>query len=329
MSFGRILPAALWILVVATGYFGSAQLGLRTAIVGEQVTPIWPPTGVALGCLLLLGLRIWPGIALGAFTTNILIGPTLPAVLVITVGNTVAPLCAYLLLRRADFHNDVDRLRDALALVFLGALAGMLISATIGSATLAVAVDPAPEFWATWSVWWTGDAMGVLLIAPIILIARHIRIPMHFSMLRAAEAAALIICTVLATALPAIISEPANFLVFPVLVWAALRFRLAGAVPCALIASVITAIEASRNLAPFTGLDLTATMLVLQVFNLSLTLTALLHATVVAQRDRAQVALEDACGQLAQTIVVLRQINTLGDGLTGVLDRFRTRNQVG
>src|SRR5262245_37337290 len=128
----RYAVAVLPIVGVAVAYYLTARLGLLQELVRDQVTPYWPPTGVALVALLVLGIRIWPGIALGAFVLNATIGSSLVAAALITVGNTIAPVCAYLLLRRADFRATMDRRRDALALVFLGALAATLLSATIG-----------------------------------------------------------------------------------------------------------------------------------------------------------------------------------------------------
>ncbi|CAM5709881.1 hypothetical protein SALBM311S_10037 [Streptomyces alboniger] len=143
-----------------------------------QVTPLWPPTGIALASLLLRGPRVWPGIALGAFLVNVSLGPSIPAVLAIVLGNTLAPICSYALLRRTGFHKELDRLQDALALIFLGAFTGMLVSATIGSGTLALTgALSADEFWPTWSVWWTGDAMGVLLVTPVLLVLHSARLP--------------------------------------------------------------------------------------------------------------------------------------------------------
>jgi integral membrane sensor domain MASE1 len=289
------------------------------------VTPIWPPTGVALGSLLLLGLRVWPGIALGAFATNILVGPTVPAVLMIAVGNTVAPVAAYLILKRMGFSNQLVRLYDVLALVFIGALAGTLISATVGSATLAIAAHPAPAFWTTWSVWWTGDAMGVLLVTPLILVASTVRTPKTPNPWRVVEAAALLGGTVLAAVLSVIGSVPLLFLVFPFLLWAALRFQLAGAVPCALIASIVTTFAASRGFPAFAGLDLAAKMITLQAFNGSVTLTALLHATITAQRDRARREIEGACAELAQAVVILGQASPLEGGVTDLASRFEAK----
>ncbi|GAA3149249.1 hypothetical protein GCM10017687_78360 [Streptomyces echinatus] len=145
-----------------------------------QVTPLWPPSVIALAGLLLCGPRVWPGVALGAFLANVGLGPSLPGVLAITAGNTLAPVCSYLLLRRTGFRVELDRLRDALALIFLGAFTGMLISATTGSGTLLLAgALNTNGFWPTWSVWWTGDAMGVLVVTPVLLVLRSARWPRH------------------------------------------------------------------------------------------------------------------------------------------------------
>ena len=67
----------------------------------------------------------------------------------------------YLMLRRVGFRTRLERPADVLALVFLGALAGTLVSASIGTAALALAgAVPPAEYWSTWSVWWACDGMG-------------------------------------------------------------------------------------------------------------------------------------------------------------------------
>ncbi|MBB5918211.1 integral membrane sensor domain MASE1 [Nocardia transvalensis] len=329
MSFRTRAVAGAGIVAVAAAYFGAAQVGLRLALVGEQVTPIWPPTGIALACLLVFGVRTWPGIALGAFVTNVALGPSLLAVVAITLGNTAAPVCAYLLLRRAGFRNRFDRLGDALALVFLGALGGMLISATAGSLALAVFADGSRNFWGTWSVWWTGDAMGVLTFTPLLLMADSVRVPKALNPFRVAEGTVVLVGTAAVAVVGAYSSAPLLFLVFPFLIWSALRFQLAGAMPCALIASIVATVAASRDLPVYAGLDLTAKMIHLQLFNASVTLTALLHATVIVQRDRARAAVDDACAQLAQAVTLLGRGSTLGDGIADVVDRFQSGNPAG
>src|SRR3989442_16008889 len=69
-------------------------------MVHGQVTPVWPPSGIALVAFLVIGRRAWPAIALGAFAVNLPIGPSLPGAAVIAAGNTLAPFAAAELLRR-------------------------------------------------------------------------------------------------------------------------------------------------------------------------------------------------------------------------------------
>src|SRR6058998_1273019 len=76
------------ILLTAVAYYGGARIGLLPALVRGQVTPFWPPTGIAVACLLLFGMRTWPGVAAASLAVNIPLGPTLPAVAGIVAGNT-------------------------------------------------------------------------------------------------------------------------------------------------------------------------------------------------------------------------------------------------
>src|SRR5205809_2753346 len=119
------------LVAVAIGYLGAAKLGLLAAVAERVVSSAWPPSGFALAALLLLGLRAWPGIALGAFLLNWTAGvPTLGAVGIAT-GNTLEAVTAVVLLRRVtDFRPSLTRLRDVLALVTLAALASTTVSAT-------------------------------------------------------------------------------------------------------------------------------------------------------------------------------------------------------
>ncbi|QIY54210.1 hypothetical protein HEP86_06490 [Streptomyces sp. RPA4-5] len=302
---GRHGATAAWILGVAAVYYGSAELGLLQELVRGQVTPLWPPTGIALTALLLLGPRVWPGIALGAFLVNVSLGPSPAVVLAIVAGNTLGPLLAYRLLRRAGFRVELDRLRDAVALVFLGALTGMLVSATIGSGALVLSgALPTGEFWPTWAVWWTGDAMGVLVITPVLLLLSAARWPTREQIrpLRWLEAALLVACTCAVTLLAVSSSVNLLYLVSPCLIWAAFRFQRAGAAPCALLISTIAIVAAAEAWGPFARHELLTNMATLQAFNGITALTALLLAAVVTERRNTHEEIRRVCAQLAEAI---------------------------
>ncbi|MFH8514717.1 MASE1 domain-containing protein [Streptomyces gelaticus] len=293
----------LTVLAVAVCYYATARLGLLQQLVRGQVTPLWPPTGIALAALLVFGLRIWPGIALGALAANITIGPAVLPVLAIAAGNTVAPVCSFLLLRRAEFRNELDRLRDALALVFLGALAGMLISATVGTGTLVLAdAIRAEDFWPTWSVWWTGDAMGVMVVTPFLLVLLRFRRPSGIGPARWAEAIALGVCTLAVTLLATESAASLLFLVSPFVIWAAFRFERAGAACCALGVSTLVILAAGRMTGPFARHGLLTNMITLQAFIGSTALTALLLAAVVTERNSTYREIKRLCAQLSEKV---------------------------
>ncbi|MEY9965625.1 integral membrane sensor domain MASE1 [Streptacidiphilus sp. MAP12-16] len=304
----RSTAAGLRILAVAAAYFAAGRIGLLEQVVigGAKVTPLWPPTGIALTCLLLMGIGIWPGIALGTFLVIATIGPLNPASAGIIAGNTLAPVCAALILLRVGFHVELDRLKDGLALVFLGAFAGMLISSTVGSVALVLdGALPLSGFWSTWSSWWTGDAMGVLVVAPLLLGIRAAALPRNTSPYQWIEPAALLISTVVVTLAVTRSSLSLLFLVFPLLIWAALRFQLAGAAPCVLLVSVLSVVAATNHTGPFAHHSIFAIMVTLQALNGAAALTTLLLAAVVAERESTYRKIEQACIGLSEVVARL------------------------
>lgn len=323
------VTAGLQLLVMAAAYYLSARIGLQLALVRGQVTPLWPPTGIGLACLLLFGIRRWPGITLGAFVTNVTLGPSLPGVIAISLGNTLAPVIAWLLLRQVGFRIELDRLRDALALVFLGAFGGMLISGLMGTATLVVTgAVPASRFASTLSVWWTGDAMGVLVVTPVLLVLSRVRwrSPASVPVVRWLEAVTLLVVSVGIMAVVTQSEAPMLFLVMPLVIWAALRFQHLGAAPCALLVSIIVVRTAAAGIGPFAGLSLVSTMVTLQAFNGSVALTALLLAAITHERNEAQRAVERAVTQLSEAVTTLEPYRMLRDGL---LDNVLGERRIG
>ncbi|WP_411083341.1 MASE1 domain-containing protein [Streptomyces sp. cmx-18-6] len=288
------------ILGVTGAYYLSGRLGLTRQVVldGAVVTPLWPPTGIALAALLCCGSRIWPGIALGALFTVSSIGDAFTVSrLGIVLGNTLAPLAAYALLRKVGFRSELARLRDGVCLVFLGAFAGMLISATAGSVTLLLdGKVPPGRFWLVWSSWWAGDAMGVLVVTPVLLVLGRVR---SFRLTgRWPEASLLAVTVVVAGLVSTRSSLSMIYLVFPVIIWAALRFQLPGSAPCALVVSVLAIIAGTDALGPFAGHTLMEIMANLTMLNGCVALTALLLGAIVAEHQNIRRETEHAVEEL-------------------------------
>jgi integral membrane sensor domain MASE1 len=287
------------LVLVGGAYYLGGRLGLSLSVVEHNVTPLWPPTGIALAAFLLLGRSMWPGVAVAALAVNLPISTgTLPA-LVTAVGNTLAPLVAAILLERIGFRRQLDRRRDALAIVFLGALASMTISATIGATTLAASgAIGTDQLSGAWVVWWTGDAMGVLAVAPFLLC-----IPLFWELdpwpaARWLEAAAILVVTTAVVSWATFSELSLLFAVLPVLGWASWRLHLRGAAPAALIASLLATWAATHGQGPFARGSLFETMLSLQGFNASVALTSFFLAAMVTERVQVARALAAAAAEL-------------------------------
>ncbi|MEU2896577.1 MASE1 domain-containing protein [Streptomyces sp. NPDC001273] len=301
-------------LAVAVCYYAAGRLGLLRGltVAGAVVSPVWPPTGVAVACLLVFGLRCWVGVALGVVFVLMHLTTLRLSSLGVVAGNTVAPVCGYLLLRRVGFRTDLSRLRDCLALVFLGAFSAMLISSSAGAGLLVATGDlPGESFWGVWLAWWVGDAMGVLLIAPVLLMLLRLRPPLPWT--RWKEAAGLV--AIAACLVPLATRSPASLLfsVYPLLIWAALRFQLPGSMLCALFASVMATAAATDRIGPFENLSEVEIMVNLQAFNGAMALTSLLLSAVITEQQHTRRSVERACQELVEVLEHL----TAGESAAG------------
>jgi len=249
ISRSTLLRYAGKVVLVGGAYYVAAVLGLRLALIERNVTPLWPPTGIAVVAFLIFGWRVWPGVALAALAVNLPISTNALAAAATAAGNTLAPIVAAILLVRVGFRREIDRLQDALAIVFLASLLSMLISASIGTGTLVLSgAIPASKVPAAWAVWWTGDAMGVLVVAPFLL--GLFQRPWSGSLRERAELGALLLLVATVSVLVMNTDLQLMFLVIPFLGWTAWRFQQRGAAPAALLAAVIASWAAAHGMGP-------------------------------------------------------------------------------
>jgi len=166
----RVTPSQWWLgcVLAAIAYYLTAQLGLLIATIGATITIIWLPTGIATGMFYRYGIRYWPGIFIAAVAVNHTTLRTHTAFL-IAIGNTLAPIICAMLLRRMKFQSSFATWRD-IAVLAVAALSSMAISAVNGSVWLIVSGVISITIWQeAVTVWWLGDAGGVLIAAPTIL----------------------------------------------------------------------------------------------------------------------------------------------------------------
>ena len=286
-------PAArhLATLAVVTGaYFGAAKIGLHLSVAHGVITPVWPPTGIALAALLIFGPRMWPAVAAGALLANATSGVSLWVAAAIAVGNTLEAVVGAWLLRRAGFRPALDRARDVLLLTLLAGLFATTIAATNGVTTLAISgSDAASPYGSAWVLWWLGDAMGALLVAPFLLVwSRPLR---GLPNARIAEGAALLAALAAVSAvvfLGGLWRYP--YLVFPLLVWATLRFHQHGAATASFVVAAFAVAGVVTENTPLGDLTLTTQVEILQALIAFVAVSLLVLGATLSERDEAEAA---------------------------------------
>jgi signal transduction histidine kinase/ActR/RegA family two-component response regulator len=288
-------------IVLAAVYVASARLGLLLSSVAD-VTLVWPPSGIAIAALLLFGVGVLPGVVIGEFVTGIaVLEAPFTFALATTIGNPLEALVAMLLLQRvAHFDNAMERVRDLFYfVVFAGALATMT-SATIGTLALcATGMAPWSTFATAWRAWWLGNAMGALVIAPAIL-AWSAPLPRRFPPARIAEAVLLLgavlvtVYLVFGTRFPDAAYYPIEFVVFSLLLWAAFRFAMRGATLAIVLVVTVAVTGTVHGNGPFARASLHESLSYLLVFIGMVALITLFLAVLMAERQRATRALQEA-----------------------------------
>src|SRR3954447_21315038 len=304
---GGLALSGVAVGLVAAGYYLAGRIGLELAYLDGAVAALWPPAGFGLAVLALGGIRLWPGVVIGDLLLGDFSTP-LGTVLAQTAGNTQALVVAAVLLRRLTAGRaDLARVGDVLALV-AAAVVAAVISGAIGPLALrAGGVVSADELWGVFRTWILGDAAGVLVVAPAMLTwvaagAAGIRrrdLP---------EAGVVLVALVVLSDLPPQRDVP--YIVFPVLLWAALRFGPRGAATAILLVCSITVWNTAQSDGPFVRESLTDSLLATQLFIATAAITSLVLAAVTAERMRAEAAQR----ALAAEQAALRRVATLVAG---------------
>jgi integral membrane sensor domain MASE1 len=175
------IPLLLPILILTIINFAGASLGRLMAIPPGNVTPLWPPSGIALAALLLFGYRLWPGVWLGSFAFNLLFFylpdqhipglSTLLCCVGIATGSTLQALAGTYCARRWGNYNPREWNPKAFfKMLFLAGPFCCLIATTIGSISLSLNGFLAErDILNTWVTWWFGDTAGVMAFGGLTL----------------------------------------------------------------------------------------------------------------------------------------------------------------
>lgn len=300
-----------WLLlcIIGVSFVLAARVGLVDANLHENVTLIWPPVGIALAAALIFGLRVWPAVAVGAFLAYRMTGAPLGFAAVTAVGNTVEILLVALVLQTwCGFDNGLRRVRDVLLFLCVAVGVAPLVGATFGVIGLCIhGMAPWGDFVRLWRIWLVADAMGILVVTPVLLTwsqrSREVVVRRH-----ATEAMVMIVLLTLVShvvyggLLDERLSRPLSLACFPFVIWGALRFGQRGAAASAMLAVTIAIVDTVQGQGPFIHMSPSMSLVYLYGFSAVATVTGLLLGAVVTEYRIVAFELQEARGLLEARI---------------------------
>jgi len=252
-----------------------------------QVSPVWPVAGVSIAVLHVFGLRFWPAIFAGSAAANLLSPGLGWMVMPLAATDCVSALAGAAALRLVYRQlktktNLLEATGTAAAL-----LAGVMTDATTGAIYLKVSQGLSGEaFWSGWVSWWAGSAIGVIVVLPVALAAQHCwacrQWPPEFQLWRVA-AMACAAAAVVATVFWSPWENDALFLLFPVLLMAAVWLGPLGAKSTAFLLVAFGVWSTCLGHGPFAAGSLNQSLLQLDLFAISVPLAAMLLSVLSEQ----------------------------------------------
>ena len=315
------------ILVVAGLYFLGAKLGLSLAFLNASVSPVWPPTGVAIALVFWLGYRSAPGVLLGALIANyFLTDVSLATAAGISIGNTLeATTAVYLVRRFAGSGSPFNRAIDVLKFVVFAGILSTAISATIGNVSLCLSGAASwNNFGWLWLTWWLGDGVGALVVTPLILSWvdkpierwRGWRLLEAFLLLLLLSLLTITIYTNLSLGSGTV--RPWGHFTIPLLLWAAFRFGPRGVSTAMAVLSAIAIWGTLNGYGGFAVFSKNEALLYLQAYLANLMITTLSLAAIITERKQA----ERHLGGTVSVTRILAESPALADALPRILQRI-------
>jgi signal transduction histidine kinase len=279
------LPTLLGIAALAGAYYGAAQIGYALDVAGPVAALIWLPVGVGISFLYLGGLSLAPGIVLGDLLVNDYTTLPLGSALGQTIGNLLEVVVTVVVLRRlVPRSSPIATVRGVGCLVVAIGL-GTTLSATIGSGSLwAGGVIARHELPTVWRTWLLGDFVGALVIVPLALAWHHLP-PRRWWRTQGLETGLMVTSIAAITVVALAGQNSLTYLIYPALVWAALRLGQRGATLAIATSAILAVWRTAHNVGPFHFTSITRTVLSTQLFIIVAALSTLLLAAATSERE--------------------------------------------
>ena len=230
---GQRNSGPLLLLGASAGYLVLAEFVNWLNDPGNLGSAFWPAAGFSLGLLLLVSPSRWgwvlAGVGLAALGSDLAHGQPLDAALFRTAGNCIEPLIGAMLLRRwGNPSGSLVPLRQLARFLVAAVVAGPLVGASIGWIGTVVAEGHVGA-WDAWPRHVVGDAVGVLVVAPLLLCWKEQRIARHIGETATLAVVLLAVTLVEFGTWGEVWGNALSYPIIPLLMWAALRHGCRGA----------------------------------------------------------------------------------------------------
>ena len=285
--------------VFAIIYLIAGKIGLNLASLHASASPVWPPAGIALAAILLLGYRAWPAIFVGAFLVNLTTAGDITTSVAIASGNTLEAVTgAWLVNHFAGGKNVFDRPQGVFKFALAAAISAVL-SPLFGVTSLALdGFADWTNYGAIWVTWWLGDVTGDLIFTPLVLLW-GIKWKLAWKKEEAVEVGVLLLLLALLSAVVfggwleiSAKNYPIAFICGPIVIWTAFRFTQRETATGIFILSVIALWGTVRGFGPFVGQSENQSLLTVQSWTAVLAITAMALSAGMAERRRIEVELQ-------------------------------------
>lgn len=332
----RIVMRMGWMVVLALVYYQTSQFSRILTATPQDVTPVWPPDGLATAATLLFGYWIWPGIFFGSFLANlwafintnnsITFIFSILQVLGIAGGTTLGTILGTFLLRKSTNNTyPLKRLSDVIKLLVFTGMIGPMVNATVGITALTlggkISINSYPH---TWLTWWISNVAGILIFTPALLTwgeyiknnlrSRRTKTKFLFkkpNILRIAEMLLLllIVISICKTAFWSIFTISLEYMMIPCLLWSVFRFGELTSNSLIVIIASIAVLGTVRGLGAFTRENLNESLILLQYFIGMIVLTTLVVNAVLSEKQKSMEILKASQRQLLDNSLQLTQQN--------------------
>jgi signal transduction histidine kinase len=298
-----VFPDAVWVFLFGIVYLGALLLGDVLDFPPEGISTFWPGSGLLMAALLLTSPRQWAGLLFLAVIANVVseavvLGHSAWQGLMFGIGNGLeGTVGAWLLRRYLKAPPALQSVRDVLALTLFGMIVSVGLSALIGATVLSVQGFRFP-FSFILQAWWLADALGVLIVVPVILswasaVQRGFQraAPSRVVEGVALFAALIVVGQLVFGAEPAPAASMLDFpyVIYPILLWAVLRFDLRVVTAALMVTAFMVVLNANLGRSPFVvaGQSVREQVLAIQAFLAVTTLSTLIVAAMVHERREA------------------------------------------